>query len=723
MEYIIGKYKKNIFKTDTGYNICIFKVEETNIEEIKTKNITITGYFHELNEIDTYKLEGTYEEHIKYGKQFNVKNYQIINPTNKNSTIEFLTSGIFKGIGEKKAKSIVEVLKENTLKIILERPSDLILIPGITKSNIDTLHNTLKEYQKSYKTIVYLTEIGFTSKDSVEIYNKYQIKTKEIIENNIYQIIKDIKNMSFKKIDSIALKNGMNKLSITRLKAAIIYIMNEVSYTYGNTYFFKEELSLYLNRLIKENISIELFKTTIKELIKDLSIINYNNNYYLKELYDAEVLISRRVKILAHEKIKKIKNIDEKLSMIENKININYNEEQKQAIITSVINNISIITGGPGTGKTTIMKGIINLYKEVNKLNTQKLTEELALLAPTGRAAKRLTETTNFPASTIHRFLKWNKEKDTFQINEYNKSKAKFIIIDEASMIDVYLITNLLKGISVNTKILLVGDDEQLPAIGPGNLLYDLINSNKVTTTTLKTLYRQKEESNIIKLAYDIRNSELNTNIFNKKEDLIFIKSTPSNIINHIEEIIKKYKKYIFKNLQILVPIYKGVNGIDNINNYLQKIVNEKNETKLEIEIKDLIIREKDKVIQLTNQPDDNIYNGDIGLVSKIVLKPQKEIYINYDSNIVKYTPSNFSNFRLAYSTSIHKAQGSEFDYIIIPIVKSYNKMLYKKLIYTAVTRAKKKLIIIGDIEALQQAIKNEKETSRRTTLIELLNK
>ncbi|MBP3799848.1 MAG: AAA family ATPase, partial [Bacilli bacterium] len=365
--------------------------------------------------------------------------------------------------------------------------------------------------------------------------------------------------------------------------------------------------------------------------------------------------------------------------------------------------------------------GICELYREINKYTMNQIVENIALLAPTGRAAKRMSEATNIPASTIHRFLKWNKENNSFQVNEYNRCKKDFVIIDEASMIDVSLFASLLRGLSVHTRIIIVGDVDQLPSVGPGQVLFDLIESNKIHVKYLKTLYRQKEQSNIIKLAYNIREGILDTNIFNKEEDLTFIECSSDDILKKIEEISYTYLDYSYKNFQVLAPMYKTLNGIDNINNKLQTTFNKKSTKKKEILVYDEVYREGDKVIQLTNMPDENVYNGDIGIIDRIVNSTKKEIYIDFDGNIVKYSKANFINFKKAYAISIHKSQGSEFDIVIIPIVKNFQKMLYRKLIYTAVTRCKKRLYLIGDLSALNFSIRNNNSLVRRTSIKKFL--
>ena len=718
--YIKGSYSKSIYENNTGYVIGIFKVSDTDSENLSDyigRSITFTGYFHELNNIDTYKFYGELVEHEKYGEQFRVDSYERCKPEEKDSIVEFLTSGLFKGIGEKKAKAIVDTLGKDTLSIILNNPSNLVLIPKITEKDINILHSKLKEYESSYELIMYLSDLGFNTRDSMLIYNTYKNKVKDIIETDIYQIIYDINDISFKKIDMIALNMGIDKDSLIRVKASIIYIMNEISNTYGHSYYLYNELLSLIPRVLGCNIVEDSFIYALDELKKDSRIVIREDRYYLKDMYDAECNIVKRFRILNSKENKPNKNVNNSIADLEKFFSIKYNPDQLEAIRKSVDKDFLIITGGPGTGKTTIIKAILELYRLLNKLSYGELNEKIALLAPTGRAAKRMSEATMFPASTIHRFLKWQKEQNRFQVNEYNKSKVEFVIIDEASMIDAYLMDSLLKGLSVNCKIVVVGDDHQLPSVGPGDVLHDIIESNMLEVVKLKDEYRQDEGSNILNLAYDIRNKNINEDIFNIKDDLTFIRCLDSEVITNIIDIYNTYKDLDYHEFQILVPMYKGLNGIDIINNRIQDLFNKKSTNKKEIRVGETIFREGDKVIQLTNMPDENVYNGDIGVIVEIINSKKKEINIDFDGNIVKYTPSNFNNFKLAYSISIHKSQGSEFSIVVIPIVKGYNKMLYQKLIYTAVTRCKNKLYLIGDINALKYASSNDKDDNRRTTI------
>ena len=722
--YIKGHYQRSIYQNSNGYHIGLFKVRETNSPELTPfldKTITFTGYFHELNDMDTYLFFGQMVEHPKYGMQFSVTSYERCKPEEKDAIVEFLTSGLFKGIGEKKAKAIVDVLGKDTLQIILENPDNLILIPGITKTNIDTLHNKLKEYESSYETVLYLSNLGFSTKDSMLIYNYYKDRVKEVIEEDIYQLEYSIYELNFKKIDRIALKNGMAKDSFVRVRAAILYIMEEVSNTYGHSYFYYDEIFQYLPRVLLISISDEVYKKAMESLIVDLMVVNKEDRYYLKDMWEAETLIVKRFRLLAHKEDEDFKNLEDKLTEMESVFGISYNEEQRRAILDSIRKNFLIITGGPGTGKTTIMKGIIELYKEVHKLSYEKLAERVQLLAPTGRAAKRMSDATLMSASTIHRFLKWQKETNKFQVNEYHKSKAEVVILDESSMVDTLLMASLLRGISANCKVIMVGDSYQLPSVGPGQVLHDLISSSKLPVVELKELYRQGKDSNILTLAYDVRKGEVVDDVFNKEEDLTFIECSDDDVISNLMDVSSTFKDLSYKNFQILAPMYKTKCGIDMINQKLQVIFNPKDKSKKELVVGDVIFREGDKVIELTNMPDENIYNGDIGIISQIVTQPAKKITIDFDGNGVTFTAANFNKFRLAYAISIHKAQGSEFDVVVMPIVQGYRKMLYRKLVYTGITRSKKMLYLIGDKNALRQAVNNTSSDIRRTTIKDFL--
>ena len=714
MSEIKGKLSKIIFHNNqNGYTVGLLKVKESDIDDLVNKTVTFTGNLPDLNEIDTYIMTGNLTNHEKYGSQFQVKSINRIMPQETDAMIDILSSNLFKGIGKKTAEKLVSVFKEKTFDVILNDTGNLLLIPGISEKQAKTLKEALKQYQGSYEDILMLNKLGFSTSESMKIYHYYKDKLNEVLDGNLYNIYYDIDEISFPRVDSIFVAK-YKKDSPSRVAGAIIYIIKTLSMTYGHTYFSKEEVNSYLFRVLKVEVSEKVVADAYNSLLVDERIVIKDDRLYLWEMYEAETLIARRLRLLAHEDKIKYKNLDTKIKEIETHYGIVYTDEQLDAIKLAITRKVAIITGGPGTGKTTILKGILDLYKVLSSSDKIRLNEQIALLAPTGRASKRMSEVTNFEASTIHRFLKWNKDTNRFQINEYNKSSVSFVIIDEASMIDTMLLANLLKGLKSSCHIIFVGDANQLPSVAAGDVLNDMIESKELPVYALKNWHRQGTDSKIIPFAHRINEGILDRELLNSGSDLEFIPCKDNEIIEVIGNVCKDYNSY---DLQILAPIYKNRNGIYAINDHLQKLWNPKSPSKKEIEGNESIYREKDKVIQLSNMKDESVFNGDIGIIDRIKLLGNKELYIDYDGNLVKYTKSMLQNFTLGYAISIHKSQGSEFDTVLIPFTFDYRKMLYRKLIYTGVTRCKKKLILVGDINALEQAIRNNQEQKRRTSL------
>lgn len=721
MDYIKGTYIKEIYSNnDNGYIVGILKIKETNLETTK-ENIYFTGNFYNLRYKNNYTMYGELQNHIKYGSQFHVNSYELLLPTKEEELIEFLSSDIFP-IGEKTAKKIVDVFQEKTLETILEEPEKLLLIPRLPQARIDKIHKVLKDYQNSSKIVMDLTSLGFSNKNALSIVNKYQKKTMDKITENIYDLIHEM-NFSFSEIDEIALNSGIDKNDDRRIQALLIHVMNESTFETGDTYMEYEDIlhniQKYHNTITEEELEYNLSK-----LNESHQIVIEKEKYYLKELYESEKYIADKLCFL--NDITKVKpaKLDNKIKELEEENNITYDKTQKTAIKKALINNVTIITGGPGTGKTTIVKAIVTLIKEVYKAKP----EEIALLAPTGRAAKKLMETTDLPAYTIHRYLGWDKEKNNFAINEWNPNKEKYIIVDEVSMLDTILTAALLKGLKRDIKLILVGDYYQLPSVGQGQILKDLIDSELIDVIKLNRLYRQNEESYIPILANEIKEKDLSESFMNKKDDYNYLICDNTKVIPTIITIVTSAmnKGYTDKEIQVLAPMYKSINGIDNLNIYLQNIFNPKSKTKKEINLSEVTYRVGDKVLQLVNDTESNVYNGDLGYITDIIdaknsKSKKKEIIVNFDGNKVTYTPDKYINLRHGYAISIHKAQGSEFPLVIMPIVNNYNRMLYNKLIYTGVTRAKKTLILVGDPKCFIQGIKNDYIENRKTTLKEFI--
>jgi len=724
MSYIEGKIKSVIYHNDAnGYLVALFRISKVSEEKLNVhlkKTVTITGNFLDLKMETLMELEGDFVNHERFGEQFKVNNYEIILPKENDDIIEFLSSSFIKGCGKKTALKIVEIYGENSIDIIKENKFALDKIEGISESKRDKIYDSLINYSKSSDVILKLKNLGFSIEEAGRIYSKYKDNIIDILDNNIY-LLNEI--VDFKRLDGIFLNNFDDKYDKRRIKACIIECMKIISLNTGDIYYDKSDVFSIMNKMFSLNFDFETYIEYLEELEKEMFIVTYDDKCYLQENYQAELDIAYLLRKIDSKVIKEY-DFEEKISKLENKLNISYNDDQKQAIITSLNNNISIISGGPGTGKTTIINAIVKLYIEQNKLNNIDLIEQIALLAPTGRAAKKMSTSTGLPASTIHRYLKWNKDSNEFMINENNKNFQRLIIVDEVSMIDNALFTALLKGIHSYVKLILVGDSHQLPSVGPGLILSDLIKSDVFNFVPLNLIYRQSDNSYIPYLAREIKNKELSEEFLQKRDDYNFIVTDNKDIRLTIKKIIEAgiNKGYDENNLQILAPMYKGDNGIDNLNKMLCDIFNPDTGQK-STTYGDIIYKEGDKVLQLVNDSDNNVFNGDIGFIKSIAMigNPyRKEIVtIDFDGNLVMYQKKDLKNIRHAYAVTIHKSQGSEFDHVIMPLTFHYGSMLYNKILYTGVSRAKKSLILIGDPKSFYRGVMNDYGDMRKTSLKE----
>lgn len=725
MEYIKGKYKSSIFESSSsGYTVGLFRVSEVsnNLKEsiAVPSTISFTGYFTGLNSDDNYIFYGDYIKHERYGYQFKVETYERVEPTGEDQVIDFLTSSFVKGCGKKTAEKIVKGLGEKALDLIKEDKNNLIKL-GISEKTSTTIYNSLIDYYGQDELIMYLKGLGFSVKEVTKLISTYGKKIKDILTSDLYSLIDYI---DFKKLDEVYFRL-FEETNDMRILGCFIETLKRLSFENGDTYSTQEEIYDYL--LNEFNIDLydrfdfyeRILKNSYKIKVKD-------NKYYLFDIYNDEKYIADNLFRRANFDKETIKNIDNKILLIENDYSIKYNDEQKKAIKEALENQVTIITGGPGTGKTTIINGILKLYQSINNYPSHKLNDHIQLLAPTGRASKRMSETTWFPASTIHRYLKWNRDTGDFQVNEYNKTKHDLIIIDELSMIDTNLFASLLRGINDYSKLVLVGDSNQLPSVGAGNILKDLIDSDTIPHIDLKNIYRQSSNSFIPTLANEIKNVYIESDLSLKRDDYNFLSCDKSQIKNMVKSIMNtaKSKGLDETDMQVLIPMYKGENGIDNINILLQDIFNPESSNKKQITIGTTVFREKDKIINLVNNVENNIFNGDIGYITKINPKKSDEIMeVDFYGNRVTFKREELSSniIKHAYAMSIHKSQGSEFNHVIMLVSREYSRMLYNKLIYTGVSRAKKSLLLIGDEVAFIQGVNNSYSETRKTSLKELL--
>ena len=726
MDYIKGKIRNIIYQNrDNGYVVAVFRIKETNdpkMEEYVGKTVTITGTFLDVNSEETFILYGFATKHERFGFQYQVKSYEKESISSESALIEFLSSSLIKGCGEKTAEKIVEVLGMDAISKIKSDERAMDAIPNLSDAKKKAIRSSLLEYSDADDSLVKLKELGFSIPDATKIYKKYKEATKYIIESNLY-VLTEI--MDFNKIDSIY-RVHHEEMDPVRLKACIGEAMRRLSSNNGDTYYKVEEIKDALKKefgLILDEIT---FESIIYSLEEENKIVLENDNYYLTEYYEAEANITNSLYQLNASNTTPFYGFDEELAKLEEDNHVIYNEDQKSAIKKALENKITIISGGPGTGKTTIINAIVKLYIKMHDYSPMEVLANIALLAPTGRASKKMSTSTGLPAMTIHRFLKWNKDTNNFGVNEYHKAQENLIIVDEMSMIDVTLFEALLKGIKSNVQLILVGDVHQLPSVGPGLVLSDLILSDLFTFCPLEKIYRQSENSYIPYLALEIKNKDLAEDFISQKDDYNFLSVDAKYIKDMIKKIclMSKEKGLTEEDIQILAPMYKGENGIDNLNIVLQELFNPKDAKKEEIRYGEVIFREGDKVLQLQNNPDCNVFNGDIGYIRKIVPKSNKNkdlIMIDFEGVKVDYNKEDLNQIKHAYAITIHKSQGSEFPHVILPITRNYYKMLYNKLIYTGVSRAKKSLVIIGEAQSFMMAVNNDYASSRKTMLKEKL--
>jgi exodeoxyribonuclease V alpha subunit len=726
-----GKITKVIYQGESGYSVFLFRVKEIADEneadktKISGKSITAVGNIFDLRLGALLELTGEFEENAKYGKeQFSFKKYCYIKPNTKESVYEFLVSFV-EGCGEATAKKIVDKFGDDALNIIKENKENLELIDGITPDRINRIYRSILNFDKNDEVILRMQEMGFSVEESSRIFQKYKDDSEYILDNEFYEIKSVI---DFPKVDNVYVRNH-DPYSEDRIFACTLQALEDNAFQTGNTYSTKEELYNCLAVMYNIKLGEEELTDIIDILLQNNKIVIEESRIYLVEYYEAEISIAKNLRIISNNKIKDLKNVDEKIEVLEQALGIEYDELQKKAIKEAIRSNVSIVSGGPGTGKTTIINAIVRLYIDAFKLSPTDIAENIALIAPTGRASKKMSQSTGLPASTIHRYLKWHKETDEFIYNEYNKTMQKLVIVDEASMVDILLFNSLLKALSKGVRLVLVGDSFQLPSVGPGLVLNDLIKTDLFTYIPLTRIYRQSENSYIPYLAKEIKECDLQEEYLDKKDDYNFIRCDSKSVHKKIEDIINiaKRKNIDESSLQVLVPIYKGDNGIDNLNKILQEIYNPARDERDELIIGDVTYREGDKVLQLVNDPDNNVYNGDIGYIEgiSILTKPRKKeiVSINFDGNVVDYDRKTLINIKHAYAMSVHKSQGSEFDHVVMPICKEFFYMLYNKLIYTAVSRAKKSLILVGDASVFYQGVLNRYSSERKTTLKERLEK
>jgi len=731
MDFIQGTIKNITFYNEEN-NFAILKIVQTktNINQglfdDAQKVVAVKGYIVNPKKGEEMKFYGGYETHPKFGNQFNAESYEKISETSKLGVIEYLSSDLFKGVGEKTAERIVNTLGKEAIAKILEDKTCLDEVDKLSAPLKETLYEGLIEHQASEQTFVKLYDYGISPKIASKIFKMYEQSALKVIEQNPYKLIDDIEGIGFERADIIAKNMGFNDDHPLRIKAMIIYLFKYISNQLGHTHMLVEKfINIALDKLNKDQdlISEGMLEKALNDLIKENRFIIENDFLTLKALSKADDEIVNKIKTLHERTIHADK--DKIIALIhdfETLEKIQYTDTQKAAIVGALSNPFMVLTGGPGTGKTTVIKGIIYVYCEYHSIKkpTANQSDDVFLVAPTGRAAKRIKETANAFATTIHRLLGYTFD-GTFHHDKYTPVDGKLFIVDEASMIDTYLASQLLQSLPDTATVIMVGDDEQIPSVGPGQVLKDLIATRDIFSVSLDTVHRQSKGSSIIELANAMRNGYLPSSLNQQQEDRFVIKLMP----NMFKERLKKMVDYLLdkgydlhEDIQILIPMYKGAVGIDEINRFMQETYN-KNTVK-SLEYGDKIYRINDKVLQLTNQAEDGVMNGDQGRVIAID-EDKNQLIVEFYETQVTYHKKDLNHLTHAYAMSIHKSQGSEYKVVIVPIFKNYMIMLKRKLIYTAITRASEMLILAGQMDGLSYAIERV-EDDRITLLKDKLN-
>lgn len=710
IQCISGQVKRVVYQsTDNQYSVLILN---TNAGQV-----TATGYFPPLQPDEHLKCWGSWVKHPKYGRQFNVERFERVLPNTPQGVIGYLASGLFRGIGPKTAKRIVDALGPNALTIIQQNPSALLAIPGISAHRAAVIVQGIEEFKALETIMVNLYNLGLTPNMATKIYRRYGRKSLEIIRRNPYQLTEDLFGVGFKTADRIARTTGISPDSTYRVQAGILHILREASEKEGHCYLphyvlVRTALNLLNEDMERAVVTEHAIEAALEELITKRQIKEEDGSIYLTGLFYAEVGVARYLHRLSKAKPASLKDPEQALAEIQKEKNVQYTGEQLAAIRQVMASPVTVITGGPGTGKTTIVYGVVHAFKRLNP------SAEVLLAAPTGRAAKRLAETTECEAKTIHRLLGYRPDENgkfRFAHNEEEPLEGGLLVVDEFSMVDVRLAYHLLAAIPPGMRLVIVGDQDQLPSVGPGTVFKDILSSGIVPVIRLEYNFRQAQGSKIADNAHRIRKG-LMPSMDPQQGDYFFCKcEEPEKAIQAVIALAKvvKEKRVSPLDFQVLAPMYRGTAGIDALNKALQEIFNPLSSGKPFLKVGERTYRLRDKVMVLKNNYTKDVYNGDQGLIINIILADDDEegldrLIVNIEGREVSYTRDEMDEITLAYACSVHKAQGSQFKYVVTLALTQYYIMLQRNLLYTALTRAQNRLVVVGQPKAVAIAVHNE---------------
>ena len=707
-----GKFTYILFRNEENF----YTVAKFRINDEREKVITVTGSLAEVNMDQLYNIHGSYTEHPRYGMQFRIDSYDKPLPNERQGIIRYLSGIQFTGIGKKTAEKIVASLGEECLAMIRADDAVLYTVPGLSEKQIQAIREGIHQSDDGMEELVrFLNVHGIGMRNLVRLNKAYGKEALNKLKENPYRVIQECDGFGFATADKIGMSLGISADDERRLLAMLVSACSDACMASGNSYIRLEALEGYFSR-VSEHVECD-FEELLNEAVFQGQLIQEENRIYPTVQYDSEREVASFLTAFPYEEMEPADedSLQDSLEQLQEDTGIVYDEKQIEAIRTFFANDFTIITGGPGTGKTTIIRAMVHLLRKMYPEG------EVVLCAPTGRAAKRLAQLSETAASTIHSLLQWDLESNTFGKDDKEPLSGDFLIIDEFSMVDAFLFSHLLKASHNVRKICIIGDEDQLPSVGPGCVLRDLIASECFPLIRLNRIYRQQNGSGVIALAHDINSGTLQESY---PQDVGFYECRRQDIRSGIVSIVQNDvdKGYSLDDVQVLSPMYNGVAGIDVLNNILQEVFNPPEENKRQIRVGYTTFREGDKILQLKNQPDDDVYNGDIGVLEEIIearesIDHKTVIVVNFQGVFVEYNQDNWNNITLAYCISVHKSQGAEYPIVIMPFTYQMSVMLQRKLIYTGVTRARRSIILLGELGAFRKGIAILERHPRETTL------
>lgn len=704
MEYLSGVVERITF-TNEENGFSVIKIKSRGFSDL----VTVVGSLAAVHVGSTIRVKGDWKHDSKFGKQFSAVDCEETVPATIAGIEKYLGSGLIKGVGPVNARRIVGRFKEDTLRVIEEEPDRLIEVDGVGPKRVEMIKKGWQEQKEIKNVMLFLQSNGVSTAYAVKIYKTYGNESVDIVKANPYRLADDIWGIGFRTADKIARQLGFDANSFERCRSGILYVLNELSND-GHCYATREQLVSETVKILE--LSEELVTPTIDKMLEEKSLIaDFEDFLYLPPFYFSEIGVAKRVKeILSMPNPFLQGNIPSLIERAQAESGVQYDEVQQEAIRKAVGFKFMVLTGGPGTGKTTTTLAMIKLF--------QYLGASVLLAAPTGRAAKRLTETTGMEAKTIHRLLEY-KPPEGYKKTAEDPLDCDVLIVDESSMVDVILMYNLLKAVSDHTVVILVGDVDQLPSVGAGNVLRDIIDSGTVEVIRLTRIFRQAQGSAIIMNAHRINQGEFPALKGGRNSDFFFLEEDePQKVVETIRELCTRrlpeyYKADPIQDIQILCPMQRGETGAYNLNQVLQEALNP---SQVVIKYGGMVYKLKDKVMQVKNNYDKGVFNGDIGVISAIDTE-DRTLVISFDGNPVEYDATELDEVVLAYATTVHKSQGSEYKIVVAPFTMQHFMMLQRNLLYTCVTRAKKVLVLVGSKKALGMAVSNNRTQKRNTAL------